>query len=62
MGGWYHQYNGHELGPTSGDCEGQRGLVCCSPSGCKELDTTGRLNNNSNIVDLQYLDNFKCVA
>ena len=33
------------FGQTSGYCEGQRGLVCCSPWGCKELDTTGQLNN-----------------
>ena len=25
---------------------GQGDLACCSPSGCKELDTTGQLNNN----------------
>ena len=29
------------LGQTLGDGEGQGGLVCCSPWGCKELDTTG---------------------
>ena len=34
MAGSYHQCNGHELGRTSGDGEGQRGLVCCSPRGC----------------------------
>ena len=28
------------------DDEGQGGLVCCSPQRHKELDTTGRLNNN----------------
>ena len=40
--GWmHHQCNGHELGHTSGDGEGQRGLACCSARGCKELDTTG---------------------
>ena len=36
MGGWHHQCNGHELGQTLGDGEGQGGLVCCSPWGCKE--------------------------
>ena len=41
MAGWHHQYNGHELGQTSGDGEGQRGLVCCSPWGHKESDRTG---------------------
>ena len=28
MAGWHHQCNGHELGQTSGDGEGQRGLAC----------------------------------
>ena len=46
MAGWYHQSNGHELGQTPGDDEGQGNLACCSPRGCKELDTTGQLNNN----------------
>ena len=27
---------------------GQRGLVCCSPWGCKESDMTGWLNKNNN--------------
>ena len=39
--------NGHELGQTLGDGEGQRGLVCCSPWGRKELDVSGWLNNFS---------------
>ena len=29
MAGWHHQFNGHELGQTLEDCEGQRGLACC---------------------------------
>ena len=28
---WHHQFNGHELGQTLEDGEGQRSLVCCSP-------------------------------
>ena len=28
----------------SASCDGQGGLVCCSPCGCKEADTTERLN------------------
>ena len=27
MAGWHHQYNGHELGQTLGDSEGQRSGV-----------------------------------
>ena len=33
MAGWHHQCNGHELGQTSGDGEGQRGLARFSPWG-----------------------------
>ena len=43
----HHQLNGHELGQTLGDGEGQRGLECCSPWGHKESETTGQLNKNS---------------
>ena len=44
MAGWLHWCNGHELGQTLGDGEGQGGLECYSPWGCKELDTTEWLN------------------
>ena len=52
MAGWHHWCNEHEIGQTSGAGEGQGGLACCSPWGRKELDMTGRLNNN----DLAYID------
>ena len=32
------RFNGHELGQTPGDGEGQGGLVCCSSWGHKESD------------------------
>ena len=41
MVGWYHRFNGHELGQTLGDAEGQRSLACCSPQGREELDMIG---------------------
>ena len=47
MTGWCHRLNGHEFEQTPGD-EGQRSLACCSPQGCKELDTTEQLSNNNN--------------
>ena len=50
IAGWYQQCSGHEFGQTSGDSEGQGGLVCCSLWGRKELDTTGKLNNNRTFV------------
>ena len=48
MAGWHHRCNGHELGKTLGDGEGQGGLACCSPWGCKESDMTGHLNYSNN--------------
>ena len=45
---WHHQFNGHEFEQTQGDGEGQENLVCCSPWGYKESDTTEWLNNNKN--------------
>ena len=38
---WHHQVNGHELGQTSGDGEGQGGLRTAVHGGHKELDMTG---------------------
>ena len=46
MVGWHHRLNGHEFEQAPGDGEGQGSLVCCSPWGHKELDTTEQLNNN----------------
>ena len=37
---WHHGFNGHELGQMPGDGEGQGSLVCCSPWGHEESDTT----------------------
>ena len=42
--GWHHQLNGHEFEQALGDGEGQGNLVCCSPWGRKEQDTTEQLN------------------
>ena len=44
MVGWHHWLNGHEFEQPPGVSDGQRNLVCCSPWGHKELDTTGWLN------------------
>ena len=47
MVGWHQWLDGHEFEEAPGDGEGQGSLVCCSPWGHKELDTTERLNNNN---------------
>ena len=44
MVGWHHQFSGLEFESTPGVGDGQGGLVCCSPRGCKELDVTEGLN------------------
>ena len=44
MVGWYHQLNGHGFGWTLGVGDGQGGLACCGSCGCKESDTTERVN------------------
>ena len=45
MVGWHHWLSRHEFEHISGDTEGQGGLACCSPLGCKVSDTSERLNN-----------------
>ena len=47
MVGWHHWLNRHEFAKTPGDSEGQGSLACCSSWGCKELDMTEWLNNNT---------------
>ena len=37
---WHHQLDGHEFEQAPGAGDGQGSLVCCSPLGSKELDTT----------------------
>ena len=44
MVGWHHRLNGHEFELTLGVGDGQGSLACAVPWGCKELDTTERLN------------------
>ena len=47
MVGWHHRFKGHEVEQSLGDSEGQGSLACCSSWGCKESDTTERVNNNN---------------
>ena len=42
--GWHHGLDGREFEWTLGDGDGQGGLACCDSWGCKESDTTERLN------------------
>ena len=42
--GWHNQLDGHEFEQALGVSDGQGGLACCSPWGCKESDITEWLN------------------
>ena len=43
----HHRLNGHKFEQTLGNGEAQGNLVCCSPWGHKELDTTEQRNNKA---------------
>ena len=51
MVGCHHWLNGHGFGWTPGISDGQGGLACCGSWGCKESDTTERLN----LTELNYI-------
>ena len=44
MVGCHHRLNGHKFGSIAGIGDRQGGLMCCSPWGRKESDTTEGLN------------------
>ena len=44
MVGRHHQLSGQEFEQAPGVGDGQGGLACCSPGGCKESDMTEWLN------------------
>ena len=48
MVGWHHQLDGHEFEQALGVGDGQGILVCFSPRGHKESDTTEQLNWTEN--------------
>ena len=56
MVGWHHQLDGHEFEQAPEDREGQGSLVCCSPWGRKELDTTEELNSNIKMTQIELLN------
>ena len=62
MVGWHHRLDGHEFEQALGVGDGQGGLACCSPWGCKDLDTTERLStaqnfNMGNVWDFMHFCN-----
>ena len=65
---WHHELNGHEFEQALEDGEEQGSLVCLSLWGCKESDTTERLNLCPGLLDckdekrLQAVSTMECVA
>ena len=55
MAGWHHRLDGREFEWTPGDGDGQGGPVCCDSWGCKESDTTERLNWTEIVFVLQHI-------
>ena len=53
MAGWHHRLNEHEFEQALGVGDGQGGLACCSPWGCKESDVTERLNWTELLTEIQ---------
>ena len=56
---WHHGLNRHKFEQTLWDSEGQGSMMCCSPQGRKESDTT---EQQQSIVDLQCCVSFRCMA
>ena len=54
MAGWHHWLDGRESEWTLGVGDGQGGLACCDSWGCKESDTTERLNRTELNVALGF--------
>ena len=46
----HHQLNGYEFEQTLGDSKGQESLLCCSPWGCQESDTTEQLKDTNGLA------------
>ena len=60
MVGWHHWVDGYEFEQALGVRDGQGNLACCSPWGCKESDTTKRLNNNDYEHELPLVGGLSC--
>ena len=58
MAGWHHWLDGRESEWTLGAGDGQGGLACCDSWGCKESDTTERLNWICFIIGFTFVNVF----
>ena len=61
MVGWHHRPNEYEFEQTPGIGDGQGSLVCCSPWGHRESDTTEQPNNNSKGQMVSFLKSYNSI-
>ena len=62
MIGWHPWLNGHEFEQALGVGDGQGGLACCRPWGCKELGMTGWLEQPQSLMcSVWFLFIFVCL-
>ena len=54
MAGWHHRFNGHELGQTPEDGEGQRVLACCSTWVTKSWTQLGTSTTTTTFVTYNF--------
>ena len=59
--GWHHQLYGPKFEETPGVGDGQGGLACCSPWGCKESDATEWLNWTKKIKLFTYSEKLRYI-
>ena len=59
MAGRHHRLDEHEFEWAPGVGDGQGGLVCCDSWGCKESDTTERLNWTDSLKQSYTLEPFR---
>ena len=59
MVGWHHRLDGHEFEQALEAGDGQGSLACCSPWGCKALETTQQLNNKCKIPEDHFIHSTK---
>ena len=62
MAGWHHQLIGHGFGWIPGVGDGQGGLACSDSWGCKESDTTERLNWKWNCTSVFGIGSFSRIT
>ena len=61
MVGQHHQLDRHDFEQTLGDGERQGSMVCCSPWGHRELDTTKWLSTSLKYLHTKEEQEFKLV-